>query len=293
MDYVLLALIAWLIFGIVALLEKFLLQKASMDHPDVLAFYTGVFSIFTVLLFLPFARYTSAAHFIYDLSCGFVFFFGQLCLYRAMKEGDVSEVVPITGALIPIFSVLILNFVFHQFFYNNEIIAITMLILGTILLAFKKTNSKKLIIYAVISSLLFAAYYSMVKLAYTPFNSNFAFVRLGSTMAAALLFIEPDIRNAVFATKHHTGKRKTSALFVSKELLAGVAFIVLNYAISVGNPAVANALEGFQYVFIFFGAILLAKKFPMAFSDVYDREQIVQKLVGIILIFGGLIFLNV
>ncbi|GAC1412048.1 MAG: hypothetical protein NVSMB66_0070 [Candidatus Doudnabacteria bacterium] len=292
MDYILLALSAWVIFGVVVLIEKFLLQKASMENPDVLAFYTGIFSIFSVLIFLPFAHFTSVGHLIYDLSCGFLFFFGQLCLYRAMKQGGVSEVVPITGALIPIFSVLILNYVFKQYFYRNEIIAIVLLILGTILLAFKKTSFRKLILYAIASSLLFASYYSMVKFAYTPFKSNFAFVRLGSTLAATLLFLEPEIRESVFATKHHSNKRKTSALFVSKEFLAGAGFLILNYAISIGNPAVVNALEGFQYVLIFFGALVLAKKFPLAFNDVYNREEIVQKFIGMGLIFGGLIFLN-
>ncbi|MDB4939946.1 MAG: hypothetical protein JWO40_371 [Candidatus Doudnabacteria bacterium] len=291
MDYILLATLAWVIFGVVSIQEKFLLQKPLKD-PNVLAFYTGIFSIFVILIFLPFARFSSWTHLIFDLTAGIIFFIAQYCLYHALKEGEVSEVVPITGALIPIFSIIIVHFGLGTYFYSNEWIALALLIAGTILISYKKIKrSKNLIIYAILASLMFAVYYSMAKLAYTPFKTNFSFVRIGSFLAALIIFLIPEVRASIKSNAAHI-KNKSSGLFITKEVLAGVAFVVLNYAISIGNPAIANSLEGFEYVFIFLVIFFGGRHLSKTLSEHYDREALIRKFIAIILIFAGLIFLN-
>lgn len=288
-DYIVIAISAWLVFGIVSILEKFLLQK-PISQPKVLAFYTGIFAIFPYLIFAPLAKYTNPAHLIFDLASGAVLFASQYTLYHALKNGPVSEVIPITGALTPIFALLLTRFGLGIFLFNSEIVAIILLALGTFLISYhEKIKSKTVLKYAIASSVAMAVYFVMVKVAYTPFTENFAFVRAGSIIAALSLLLSPAFRKELVQTKIMV-QSQASALFISKEVLAGIAFMVLNYAISVGNPAIVNAAQGFEYVFIFAIAFILAKKFKML-QEYHNPRIIFRRLLAIILIFLGLIVL--
>jgi drug/metabolite transporter (DMT)-like permease len=239
MDYILIAAIAWIMFGGVSILEKYLL-RVKLKDPMILAFYTGIFAIFSFMIFLPLARFTSVPHLLFDVFCGVLLFISQVLFYKALSLGEVSSVVPITGALIPTFTLIIIHFGFGRFFFTNELIAIALLVTGTVLLSYQKSASKIVFAYAFLCALAFAFYYSLVKQAYTPFISNFAFTRIGSFFAALLILLNDDLRAKIFSNFKLPNKQNVSGLFLIKEIVAGAGFIVLNYAISIGNPAIIN-----------------------------------------------------
>ena len=79
--------------------------------------------------------------------------------------------------------------------------------------------------------------------------------------------------------------------FLSIRLAAAAAFIMLNWAISLGNIALINSLQGVQYVFLIIIVFFLSARYPK-----YLREELaggvrLQKMIGIILICLGLYML--
>ncbi len=291
-NYILIAALAWITFGVVNLIEKFILIK-PLRNPIGLAFYTGIFAVFPVILFLPFAKFTSWPHFIFDVFCGIIFFIGQLLLYQALFSGDAGEVIPVTGSLVPVFTLIISWFVLNLSFSFKEISAIVLFVLGTFLLSEpKKFMNRKIIGDAIAASLFFALYYSLIKIAYTPFQANFAFVRMGSFIAALPILAVGSLRKKIFVKQPDRG-RKLSGLIFTKEILAGLAFIALNYAISIGNPAVANAMQGLEYAFVFLAALFLTKHGPKFLKETVNHETNERRFLAIILIFIGLIVLQI
>ena len=290
MSYIILALIAWALFGLLSLLDKFLLNKPIRDD-RVFTFYTGFFSIFAILLFLPFARVKSFEHVLFDIFCGFIFLVAQFFLFRSISRGEVSEVVPITGALVPVFSLISAQYVLGLHLNTFELIAFILLVVGTVVISYRKKMSTQNLLYPILASIFFAIYYTAVKKAYVPFEENFAFVRLGSFIGSLGMLLSSEVRSSIFRTTHKV-KNATSGLFLTKEVTGGLAFIILNYAISKGNPALINAMQGVEYVVLFGFALALSRKFPMLLHERGQGHVLARKFLAILLIVTGLMFLQ-
>ena len=297
LNYIEIAISAWVLFGIVSVLEKFLLDK-PINNSTVYTFYTGLFSIFTVLLFAPLARIQSSQHLLFDLSCGLLFLIAQYCLFTAIMRDEISRVVPITGALTPVFSLLAVNVAFHLSLSVWQSVAFVLLVLGTFLISFRHGNWSGKLLWPILASLFLGVYYSLVKGAYTPFSANYAWVRLGSLIGAAVMLVHPEVRAEVVKITKSIGRKKTGAqtsgLFVTKEVVAGAAFIVLNYALGApgSNPAIANSLQGFEFVVVLALVYILTKYFPKIIKEKIGRAELIQKILAIMMLFGGLIILE-
>jgi len=289
--YLYIALLAWSMFGAVSVIEKFLLDK-PINNAAVYTFYTGVFSAFTLVLFGPFARVSSWPHVLFDLSCGVIFLIAQYCLYRAIMQDDISRIIPITGAMTPIFSLLIVNYGLHLGLSKPHYIAFALLVLGTFMISYQHGKLAKKLTWPLLASFFLAVYYSLVKSAYTPFKENYAWVRAGSFIAALVMFAVPEVRQAIRGTtsgiKASKARNATSGLFISKEVIAGLAFIILNYAITRGNPAVVNALQGFEFAVILVLVIIISNYRPDILKENSSRGLLLQKFLAIFILVAGL-----
>ena len=87
--------------------------------------------------------------------------------------------------------------------------------------------------------------------------------------------------------------RKQLAFFLGVRFAAALAFILLNWAISLGNVSLINAMQGTQYVFLLFIVIILAKKFPQFINEEIGRGVMMQKMIGVVLVGIGLYLLVV
>jgi uncharacterized membrane protein len=85
--------------------------------------------------------------------------------------------------------------------------------------------------------------------------------------------------------------KKQLAFFLGVRFAAAIAFILLNWAISLGNVSMINALQGTQYVFLLFIVILLARKYPRFINEEIGQGVILQKTIGVILVGIGLYLL--
>lgn len=180
----------------------------------------------------------------------------------------------------------------------------------------QKSETKKIFFIAVLTALLFALTYVLFKAAtnYTPFLNAFIWSRLGGFAAAFVFLLAREARNDILGslrlwfTKFKAGQQEefadspgrimpltsqvsTWALFMLNKFLGATGFFLLDYAISIGRVSVINAMQGVEYTLIFVFAVLLSKKYPEILAEDFGHFVFFQKVLGIILVAGGLVLL--
>lgn len=323
--YIIVAISSYLLNAGVYVADKFLLSK-KVHSSIVYAFYVGMWSIgnFVLLAFDPFVP--DWWQLAYDVSAGLLFLFTLVFWYKALHQSEATRVVPVVGALIPIFS-----FIFSFLFLGTklslqEVVAFVLLISGGILISVKQTRfymirefservknvggnlfgefgaslrpTSRLLINSTISAACFAAYYVFIKYIYSsteqPFIGAFVWSRLGSFIGVLTILVIPPWRRLIRSSENSVHRTpKQLAFFLAVRLAAAIAFILLNWAVALGNVSLINALQGTQYVFLLFIVIILARKFPHVIEEEIGRGVMVQKMIGVILVSLGLYLLVV
>jgi len=278
--WIFISVISYFINAGVYVSDKFLLSK-KFHSSIAYAFYVGIWSIFnfTLLIFDPWVP--SVGELILDLLAGALFFAAMVVWYKALHQSEATRVVPVVGALTPIFS-FILSFLFlGEDLSERQFLAFLILIIGGILISVKETrfnNIKKvyyrvkyligkftgemhaqyrpmrrLLTNSIISAFCFASYYVLMKFIYNiePFVGGFVWSRLGTFICVLIILLIPEWRQMI--VNQQKGKRtpKNLFFFLTIRFMAAMAFIMLNWAISRGNVAVINSLQGTQYIFLF------------------------------------------
>ncbi|MFH1232875.1 MAG: EamA family transporter [Patescibacteria group bacterium] len=297
--------------------DKFLLSK-KVHSSIAYAFYVSIWSIFNIFLLFLSPWMPNLREMALDLLAGFLFLVTLVFWYKALHQSEASRVVPIVGALVPIFS-----FIFSFIFLNEELnqqqfIAFVILICGGILISIKQTKlysyqqvsskikkiwgellgnlhasyqpTSRLLINSIFSAIFFAAYYVLMKYIYSyqPFIGSFVWSRFGSFIGALLILLVPDWRYLIVSQQKGAKTSKNMFFFLTIRLLAAGAFIAINWAISLGTVAIVNALQGVQYLFLFLIILIISVKFPKILNERLGGGVLVQKLIGTIMICLGL-----
>jgi len=253
-----------------------------------------------------------------DLLAGFLFLVTLVFWYKALHQSEASRVVPVVGALVPIFS-FILSFVFlGEALTEQQLLAFIILICGGVLISIKHTKvysyqkvvnrfrevigdifgnvpagvqpTSRILVNSVTAAVFFAVYYVLMKYIYTyqPFVGSFVYSRLGSFIGVILMLFVPEWRRIIFKQQQGAKTPKNLFYFLIIRLLAAAAFIMINWAISLGNVAIVNALQGVQYLFLFVIILLISNKFPKMLNEQLGGGVLIQKLIGTVLICLGL-----
>ena len=306
MNWLTIATIAYFLIALQTMLDKFLLTSRRVEHPVVYAFYSGVLSFFTLILF-PFGLHAiGAVLFLKYLLAGAVFTYGIFLLFTAIQKSEASRVIPVVGAVIPIatyfFSILLL----HDNLSGAKLWGALVLIIGGLLISWTRPEKKgdghgffEGFYGTILAGILLAAAYTFFKLFYVKDNflDVFIWTRLGLFAgAASFLFFTP-WRKAIFSSlsnfKKPTHEQQSSGtLFVSNKIIGGVGSVLVNFAMSLGNVTVVNALVAVEYAFIFLLGIGLTFWLPQVFQEKMDWKHSLQKISAILIITVGIVLVS-
>lgn len=297
--------------------DKFLLSK-KIHSSIAYAFYVGIWSVFNAGLLFFWPWLPDARELVLDLLAGFLFLVTLVFWYKALHQSEASRVVPIVGALVPIFS-FIFSFVFlGETLSRTQFLAFIVLICGGALISVKQTKiylyqkvinrfreiagdifgevpagvrpTSRLLVNSVVAAIFFAAYYVLMKYIYLnqPFIGSFVWSRLGSFAGVLLILLVPDWRRLIVKQQQGAKTPKNLFFFLLVRLLAAAAFIMLNWAISLGSVAMVNALQGVQYLFLFLIILIISSRFPKVLNEQLGGGVFLQKLIGTVLVCLGL-----
>lgn len=290
-------ILAYFILAIVFLVDKYLLIGA-IPNPKVYVFYVGILGLLALAL-APFVGFyvPEKSQIILSLLAGSVFIFGLFWFYKALQIFEASRVVPAVGGLTPLFTfgLIYVSSGGKEIPSYREIIAFVLLVLGSILINFRK---EKMINLRSFGLSLFAAFFMSLAFVLTkyvylaqPFWNGFIWRSIGGSLMAFIFFIIfPEIRKEIFKKREKVDK-KSSFVFLANQAAGGGAAILQNFAIFL-TPLVyipiIHALNGIQYVFLFVFSVFLSLKLPQIMKEEISKEIIFQKVSAIVLISLGL-----
>lgn len=296
--------------------DKFLLSR-RVHSSIVYAFYVGIWSIFNfvILIFDPFMP--TLKWLMIDLSAGALFLFTMVFWYKALHQSEATRVVPIVGSLVPVFTLLLSTVFLGTVLNNQEAISFVVLALGGILISVRRTKlympswvyrriheilgsiharyrpTERLLQNSIISSFFFAAYYILMKYIYLnqPFIGSFVWSRLGTFLGVLAILFIPRWRQAIVDYRQDSSRQTNLFFFLAVRIAAAVAFISLNWAISLGDVALINVLQGTQYLFLLVIVLILSVRYPKIYKEELGGEVMLQKIAGVILVSLGLYLL--
>jgi len=300
--------------------DKFLLSKKI--HSSIsYAFFVGIWSIFNLAL-LPLAFWVpDMRQLSIDLLAGMLFLVALVAWYKALHQSEATRVVPIVGALTPIFSLMLSYIFLNEFFTQQQMLAFLILIAGGVLISVKETRmyvwravaerikniignllghisaeyrpTRRLFFNSILSALCFASYYVLIKFIYIeqPFIGSFVWSRLGTFLGCIVILFVPSWKKLIAEHQKNARQPKNLAFFLAVRIVAALAFIMLNWAISLGSVAMVNALQGVQFLFLIIIVLIISSKYPHILKEELGRGVLAQKFIGVVLISIGLYML--
>jgi len=297
MTWFLLVILSSFFYAVVTVLNKFLLQQRATTRPLVFTFWLGILSVLTFVL-APFGLgWPGLNAFLFDILVGIVYFVSILYFYEALDINEASRASSLTGGL----TALIILFLSYGFLAEKltlaQLFAFFLLVAGGFLISVKKSRGEirggmKGFWFLVLTIILSAVYWIMAKYVFDTqgFITGFVWSRLGFVLAAVAILARPLWRRMIFSSERQL-TFKLSSFFVSSKLLAAFGSLSIHLALSLGNAALVNALQGVQYVFLLIFAIFLSKRFPEFLEEKTSAGIIMQKIIAVLLIGGGLAIL--
>jgi hypothetical protein len=298
MNYLPFALAAYLLHGIVILIDKLLIEK-RIPNPLFHIFYISAFSLLTLII-IPFVKLPGWEVLILAWLGTLLWTAGTYCMLRALRIGVASRVIPAIGTLIPVG--LALFGVLSNSLTTNQLWSVSFLILGffvVVLPYFKGKLSKEETTLEILAALFYVCFYLTLRQAYlmSDFLTVFAWSRVILIPLVLVFYFVPFLKRKIKTGKveHHPFSffSKNGLIFLAAQTIGAVAELSLTYAISLANPALVNSLQGTQYIYIFIFGWILSFYFPGIFKEQLTKRSLLIKALGIVLVSIGVFVMAV
>ncbi|MFH1192615.1 MAG: hypothetical protein V1655_04040 [bacterium] len=303
MSWLIVAILSYFLFSFVALTDKFLLS--GPPNSKIYTFYAGTLGSLIIIL-IPFVglSFLDLPKTIFTLATGVFFVFSLFFIYEGLKKYEASRIVPAIGGITPIFAFFITLIMSQgkETLPIKGLAALLLLTLGSIAISldFSKKISYASLKISAIASLFLALYFVFAKYVYLmfPFWHGLIWIKIGSLIAALFFLFSREVRQEIFKKREKKSSftKKTGALFIINQGFGATAAILQNWAIALAGVSfvsVVIALQGVQYLFLFFLALLLSWKFPEILKEETSKKIIMQKIISILLICVGLAMLAI
>lgn len=287
---------AYLFNALAVLASKFLLNKAIPD-PLIYVFYISLFSL-PAILAIPFTNIPSLQVFSMASVSTLFWTTGAYFMYKALKVGQVSRVIPIIGTTVPLILLIFASGTNVLTFAQTT--AVLTLILGMVVLTLPDWGGKfsqKELTFELMSAICFALAYVILRQAYLQldFFSVIVWSRPVLLPLGLAFFLSPTLRRKIITPEGLKINFLSGAgmIFLGGQISGVISELLLLFSISLANPALVNSLQGTQYVFLLFFALVLSKKLPAVFQEKYTPLILILKFLGIGLISYGIYFLSI
>ena len=301
--YLVIAIIAYSLFAVNGIIDKFLLTKA-VRSPAVYAFFIGITGPLTFVL-IPFSfipglhmgfKFLSWGDLLIAITGGASFVLALYFLYKATQKTSVSRILPIEGGLVPVCTHAFAYLILGERLLPTQLIAFVFLVVGAVIISLKQDKNgwhAQALGNAIIAAILFALSFVLTK--YTFDHSNFisglVWTRLGFFVVAMSFLLSKPVRYGIFNAPKKTTKGN-KFLYLGARVSGSISGFLQNYAISLGSVTIVYSMQGTQYALLLIGTEVLSKYYPKILKEEVTQRILIQKVFAIALIALGLIFLT-
>jgi len=296
MDWIFFALTAPVIWAVINVIEKIFVNR-YIKNPYV---YTAIISIILGiggLLIIPFNGLKMPSLFVFSLAIAGGLFYAYACIpyYKALEFEEVSRIVAL-WRFVPLFT-LILAFIFLDERLNfYSYLSFFFLLTGGFLVSVRKIKHafklSKAFWLMILSSLLFAMGLLLTKYVVSiyPFWDTNVLLRVGNLIGGLTLLINKKTRKEFTATVSSLNL-KIKSILVGNEALNLAAIFASNYAIMIGSVSLVTALSSTQPLFVLIFAIIMSVYIPKLLKEELTKKVLLQKIIAILLMIAGVVFL--
>lgn len=296
-----LAVGCYFLFALVAMGDKALLG-GPLKNPETYAASVGLLGVL-LLLGIPFLGFPFPAGVWWiAMAGGASFIIALIPYYRGVRDFEVSRIVPATGGLVPVVTLLFLLVMLPdtRAFDTRTILAFATLVVGSVLVSRERgvRISGTVFSRAVFASLFFGGSFAFLKVAYSlgPFWPGLLWYQLGAfACGLTIAVLSPAVRNDLVSflkpSADFAAPRRFAGLFLGVQAISAGASLLQSSAIYTAPAryaAFVNALQGVQYVFV----VLFGLFFSRAFPHVFRERMHSGRLAGIFLVIAGIIVIT-
>jgi uncharacterized membrane protein len=293
-DDVLIAILAHALIGASLVWDKVLLNNPGTKNLFSYVFWLGSMSVFGVIL-VPFG-YNSPSFKVAALAfgAGVIHLVGVFFYYEALKRGEASETLAVMGGFSPVATTLMALALLSKQMTGMQLIGFALMTGGGFLMFFsEKLPLRRLLPAVLLAAGLLGLVNVLEKLVYnqTNFVSGYVWFTIGTFAGAMALLVRASWRRQIFSESAQDNPRNRFWYFVNR-FIAGVGSFLIFYAISLGQPALVDAISGVRYVIIFLGALLLTRLHPDWLKEHFRGWQFVTKASATCLVVAGLVLIG-
>lgn len=285
------------------LVDKMLLTRA-FKRSATYAVLMGSLSAFVVVAAPWVSAWPDRSLFLPIFAFGGCFVAALWAFFSALRREEASRVVPIVGALVPIFTWIGESFFLGGVFSSRELFGFALLVLSTVLFTRgskqRQNVSLEVLELSVLAAFLFATASLCGKFAFD--RASFLGVLVLSRVCGAMVALgiaavagreaRAEIATILLPTK--TKKKKpnisvAATLFaVIGQLLGGVGFVCVHLAMIQGSAAIVNALQAVQYGVLVLLAWIGGTRLRTLLKEETSIATLLQKGIGVLTVAIGL-----
>ncbi|MDD3159747.1 MAG: EamA family transporter [Candidatus ainarchaeum sp.] len=299
MEWLILTLIATILFAITNYIDKYLVKKHFNNNIIGLIIISCFISILIIPIFYilkPQVIFINPLTAIILILNGAMFLLYLFPYFKSLDLADTNTVICLFQ-MIPIIG-LILGWIFlKETITYNQLIACILIIFGTILISidFKEIKlNKKVLIYMFLASgiiclndLIFKIFAISIDFTTASFWQYTGYVFLG----IILLILFKDSRKSLI--KKLTKQSALIKINILNEIINIVGIVLRSLALLSVPIGIVQLVGGIQSANVFILGILFAYLIPNFFNENYSKQIIIQKTISLVIIFIGLIFLSI
>lgn len=290
----LMAIIAHALIGGSLVWDKVLLNNPGTRNLFSYVFWLGSMSVFGVIL-VPFG-YNSPSFKLAALAfgAGVIHLVGVFSYYEALKRGEASETLAVMGGFSPVATALIALALLSKQMTGMQLIGFALMTGGGFLMFFsEKLPLRRLLPAVLLSAGLLGLVNVLEKVVYnqTNFVSGYVWFTIGTFAAAMALLLRASWRRQIFSESGQDNPRNRFWYFVNR-FVSGLESFLIFYAISLGQPALVDAISGVRYVIIFLGALLLTRLHPDWLKEHFRGWELATKASATCLVVAGLVLIG-
>lgn len=296
MTWFLLAFIAMVLFGTTNFIDRFLVEKRIKD-PFFVSIIGGILApLIGVIVFVmrgfPMLPVRDAGILVLG---GLLAEVALVPWYKAIKIDDTSRVVPYFQ-FIPVIILGMSYLLLGERLTMNQLIGFALIIVGGLSLAIEHPSReffriRKSFWYIIVSIMLWAPMVVLFKMIAVEQNfwDSIAYNSIGIGLGAIVLQIYAKTRTVAKIRAMSFG---TWGVVIANELLYLLARVLQFYAVLIGPTALVSVVGGVQPLFALVVGLALSIWFPDIIKEDIKKKTIAYKLVAIVVMFIGIVFIN-
>jgi uncharacterized membrane protein len=249
-----------------------------------------------ILAFFPFPQSVDFKHLAVAYGSGLLNAISLMILLIYLQKGEVSRVVPITTSA-PIFVALLSIPILSEVLGVWQWLAVFATVAGAILISLQPDpTGKKTKLHSSFFVLLLAALMTAIaNIGYKYALDVLSFWNMMTVTGFCVVIVLTAFtlrKSTLTAIKNMQHRNQNLSFIVGNQLIAAVAATLGFVAIQNGPVALATALMNIRPAFVFLFTVAIARFFPGFTNERFTRATILQKMIGIALITGGIVIIS-